>query len=131
MQPWHILFQLIKNSITLSSYNSETMIIWYLRSQSYDKKFFFSWRKKLNVCYRQVSGTYTKNPPRVTVHKPVWYLLKPCILIHQIIQLWRCYKSQKRPLITHHQMKNISKSILWLVVQPKYWRNNKELPIRI
>jgi len=44
------------------------------------------------------------------VHQPLWYLLTHCLLLHQLLQLWRLQKTQKRTLMTvNQQMKEISK----------------------
>jgi hypothetical protein len=47
---------------------------------------------------------------RVSAHQTMWYLLTPCLLLHQILQLRRLHKTQKRTLMTlNQQMKEISK----------------------
>jgi len=31
-------------------------------------------------------------PPGVPLNQPLWYLLTPCLLLYQILQLWRLGK---------------------------------------
>jgi hypothetical protein len=46
----------------------------------------------------------------MSVPQLLWYLLMPCLLLHQFFQLWRLHETQKRTLITLNQyMKEIYK----------------------
>jgi hypothetical protein len=48
-------------------------------------------------------------PPGVPVNQPLWNHLTPCLLLYQILQLWRLHKKQKRTLMTvNQQQKEIS-----------------------
>ena len=59
----------------------------------------------------------------LSVHQLLWYLLTSCLILCQILQLWRLQKTQR----TLNHMKEIPKcSTLLLSVQPKY-RYNKNL----
>jgi hypothetical protein len=73
-----LLLQIQQNSFNLLSENLE-MLIYQLLRRVLPKKFFTAEN-------RQNSETYSKRPPGVPVHQPLWYLLTPCLL-NQILQL--------------------------------------------
>jgi hypothetical protein len=35
--------------------------------------------------------------PRVSIQQPSWYLLTPCLLLHQLLQLRRLQKTEDKP----------------------------------
>ena len=37
------------------------------------------------------SGTLPRKLPRLPIHQPLWYLLTPCLLLHQLLQLCRLF----------------------------------------
>jgi len=53
------------------------------------------------------SQGHVKKGLHKSVHQPFWYLLTPCLLLHQLLQLWRLERTQKKTL--NQQMKEISK----------------------
>jgi hypothetical protein len=69
-----------------------------------------SFINKTGSCHTHVP----KRPQRVSVHLLLWYRLTPCLLRHELLQLWRLQKTQIKTL--NQQRKKISNwSILWLV----------------
>ena len=91
------------------SSNLETQIIWHLRVVPRPEVLLFI-RKKLHWGTRHISGTCPKRPPRVFMHQPMWYFLTPCLLVHQLFQLWTIYITQNWTLMTlKQQMKEICK----------------------
>ena len=60
--------------------------------------------KKLHQWNRQISGKCSKRPARRPVHQPLSYPLTPYLLLHQLIQLGRLQKTDKRTLMTLNRM---------------------------
>jgi hypothetical protein len=120
-----------QNSCNLTSDNPESLIIWHLRRVSQDRKFCFLPDKCYisDICRSQ---GHVQNGLRVSVHQPLWYLLTPCLLLHQLLQLWRIQKTHRTLMTLNHQMKEISKrNTLLIVVQPKYRSRNKKWLVKI
>jgi len=82
--------------------------------------------RKLHQLNRHISGTSSKRPPGASVSQ-LLCRLTACLLFHQLLQLWRLQKTQKRTLLTlNQQMKEISKWNTPLIsFQPQYRNHNK------
>ena len=128
MQPWHILFQLLKNFNNLKSYNSEILIIWHLWRQSHDQKFLFLYRKK-DLCMLQAGF--------MNIYKKIlqeWLYINHCgISWHLVSYTIKFYSSQdfrkhiRGPWWPTSRWRTYPKSmLLWFAVQSKYWSSNKE-----
>ena len=85
----------------------EILLVWHLRRVVPWTEVLLFNRKKLHQWNSQISRTCSKMPPRVSVHLPLWYLMTPYPPVHQLLQLWRLQKRQKRAL--NQQRKGICK----------------------
>ena len=83
-----------QNSFNPISDNPESLIIWHLRRVVPRLEVLLFTSKHRHHWTRQISGTCSKTPPRVSLL--VWYFLTRCFLLHQLLHLWKLQKTQER-----------------------------------
>ena len=104
--PSHPYLQYVQqNSFNLTSDNSGILTIRYLRRVVPRPEVFLftikSFINKTGSCHIHVP----KRPQRVSVHQQLWYRLTPCLVRHELFQLWRLQKTQIRTLMTRNQQR--------------------------
>lgn len=105
---WRILFfyEIQWNSCNQTSSNSEILIIRRLRVIPRVELLLFTSQK---ICrwHWQISGTHSKKASKTDwLHRPLWHLLIPCLILDQFIQLWRLQKHSRLPWTSRWRFPN-------------------------
>ena len=103
-------FLLIQFHIFTSD-NVKILKIWHMRRIVLRPEVLLLTGKNFSMKQANLTEIFKKASKNVcSVHQPLWYLLTQCLILHQLLQLWRLQKIQKRTLMTvSQQMKEISK----------------------
>ena len=91
---YHCASPVQQNSFDLTTNNMEIQTV-QLRWGSQNTNSCTLPEKMHHQSNSQISVTCSKMPPTLSVHQTLWYLLNPCLLIHQLLQIWRLQNKQK------------------------------------
>jgi hypothetical protein len=95
-------FHIHQNTVNPTPYDSEILIIWYLRKADPRPEVLDLYKSFLNERGRSQEHIQ-KMPPRVSVHPLLWYFLTPFVSYSSFFSLWRPHETHNRPLTTRNQ----------------------------